>query len=253
MVADVLDEVEVVLDDHHRAELLHRQQQLTGRAALLRAHARRRLVEEQELRPAHERHADLEPLLHAVAELAREVVRPVREAEAGKRVLHVAVQPALGAGADERPHRVLGLRCEQQVVVHRELRQHGGDLELEAEPEPRTVRGHHAGNLPLPEADAALLREVGPRNRLQERALARAVGSDQTMKGAGPDRDVDPVERPEGPERLADALHLKQGGHGRPPAPPAGRRRGRRCRSARAGRRSAPAIRRAGTSPRRAG
>src|SRR6185437_4557873 len=47
-VADVADEIEVVLDDDERAALLDRQQQLAGDAPLLQAHAAGRLVEQQE-------------------------------------------------------------------------------------------------------------------------------------------------------------------------------------------------------------
>ena len=68
LVGDVLDEFHVVLDDQHRAVLDDAVEQLGGLGALADAHAGDRLVEHQQVRVLDQQHADLEPLLLAVAE-----------------------------------------------------------------------------------------------------------------------------------------------------------------------------------------
>src|SRR5271165_3092569 len=66
MVADVLDEVDVVLDDQERALRFDRLQQLPGDAPLLGAHPAGRLVEQQQFWLGRQRHRDLQPLLLAM-------------------------------------------------------------------------------------------------------------------------------------------------------------------------------------------
>ena len=68
LVGDVLDEFHVVLDDQHRAVLDDAVEQLGGLGALADAHAGDGFVEHQEIRVLDQQHADLEPLLLAVAE-----------------------------------------------------------------------------------------------------------------------------------------------------------------------------------------
>jgi len=93
-VADVADEVQVVLDDDQGAVRLDRLQQLAGDAALLGAHAAGRLVEQQQLGLQRQRHRDFEPLLLAVAQLARQVVGPIDQPEALEQGGHLLVEGA---------------------------------------------------------------------------------------------------------------------------------------------------------------
>ncbi len=69
LVGDVLDELHVVLDHQHRAVLDDAVEQFGGLGALADAHAGDGLVEHQQVRVLDQQHADLEPLLLAVAEL----------------------------------------------------------------------------------------------------------------------------------------------------------------------------------------
>src|SRR5712691_10625263 len=80
-VADVADEIEIVLDDDERAATLNRNQQFAGNAPLLQAHACGRFVEEQKPWFGCERHCNLEPLLLPMRERRRRVVGAGRQAE----------------------------------------------------------------------------------------------------------------------------------------------------------------------------
>ena len=114
---------------------LDRLEQLAGDAPLLRAHAAGRLVEQQQLGLRRQRHGDFEPLLLAVAQLARQVVGPVGQAEAVEQAASPRrrARGAGGATSSSWPARLARLQRQQDVVVDRQLRQHRGDLELEAE------------------------------------------------------------------------------------------------------------------------
>ena len=81
VLGDAHDDLHVVLDQHDRdaalvAQLAHERGELIG---LLRVHAGRRLVEQQQLRVRGQRPGDLHPPLIAVGEVDREaVVRALR-------------------------------------------------------------------------------------------------------------------------------------------------------------------------------
>src|SRR5216683_1213150 len=72
-VADVADEIEIVLDNDERTATLDRNQQLAGNAPLLQTHACGRLVEQQKPWFRCERHCNLEPLLLPMRERRRRV------------------------------------------------------------------------------------------------------------------------------------------------------------------------------------
>src|SRR5580704_8612353 len=72
-VADVADEIEIMLDHDERTATLDRHQQLAGNAPLLQVHARGRLVEQQKPWFWCKRHCNLEPLLLPVRERRRRV------------------------------------------------------------------------------------------------------------------------------------------------------------------------------------
>ena len=88
------------------------------------------------LRPERQRHGDLEPLLLAVAQLARQVVGAVDQPEALEQ--RCITSPSRARRGDDEQQRCVSFRrdCsrQQHVVVDRELGQHGGDLEFQAEP-----------------------------------------------------------------------------------------------------------------------
>ena len=69
-LGELIDELHVVLDHHQRVLAFERQEQLGRALGLLVGHASHRLVEQQQLGVLHQQHADLQPLLLAMAEQA---------------------------------------------------------------------------------------------------------------------------------------------------------------------------------------
>src|SRR6185437_14655874 len=62
-VADVANEIEIMLDDDERAATLDRLQQFARDPPFLETHAAGRFVQQQELGFGRQRHRDLKPLL----------------------------------------------------------------------------------------------------------------------------------------------------------------------------------------------
>ena len=175
---------------------------VAGHPPLLRAHAAGRLVEQQQLGPERQRHGDLEPLLLAVAELAGEVVGAVDQAEALEQRRDLAVEGAARRRQQQARQALARLDGQQDVVVDRELGQDGGDLEFQAQAQAGALVGRRARDVVAVEHDGAAVGEVGAGDRLQQRALARAVGPDQPVERAGLHVDIDALQRPQGAERL---------------------------------------------------
>src|SRR5207245_3883666 len=90
------------------------------------------------------------------------------------------------------------------------------DLELEAQPRsgPRGWRG--LGQIAAEEADPPAARQLSAGDALEQRALARAVGTDQAVELPLLDPEVHFAQRRELAEGLGDPRRLKQR-HRRPP------------------------------------
>src|ERR1700730_12425177 len=234
-VADVADEIEIVLDDDQRAATLDRKQQLAGKAPLLQAHAGGRLVEQQKPWFRCKRHGNLEPLLLAIRERRRRVAGAGGQAELIGGMKRRPVQRTARAGEDEARQRILRLQGQEHIVVDRERRQHAGDLKLEAEAGAGALGGRRRGDVAPGEADRPLGRHLGAGDALHQRALAGAVGTDETVELVLRDGEVDAAQRRQPGENLPDAARLKErhaGPLGRPAA--AYGAAGRMCRRARA-------------------
>ncbi len=80
-VRQAAHEVDVVLDDQHRRRTDGGSQDLLRPGALLAAHTRRRLVQEQEAGLLAERHRDLQPLLLAVRQGRRHRITSADKAD----------------------------------------------------------------------------------------------------------------------------------------------------------------------------
>ena len=85
--AEGAHERHVVLDDDHRLLRGDLLEQLGGRLGLGVGHAGGGLVDEQQLRLLREQHADLQPLLLAVAEVGGLGVAPVGKADDAEQFL----------------------------------------------------------------------------------------------------------------------------------------------------------------------
>ena len=119
------------------------------------------------------------------------------------RVLAVAARRWENAAGRQLVAEVDVLR-DGQAVDDVELLVHRRDAELEARDRVRD------GDRLAVEEDLALGRLVGAGEHLDERRLAGAVLAQQAVDLAGPDLQVDAVERPGSRELLHDAAHLQQ-------------------------------------------
>src|SRR4030095_4870403 len=80
-VADVANEVEIMLDDDEGAALLDRLQQFAGNPPFLEAHAAARFVQQQKPWLGRQRHRDFKPLLLAMGKRGGRIRGAVHQAE----------------------------------------------------------------------------------------------------------------------------------------------------------------------------
>src|SRR5690606_5571844 len=80
---------------------------------------------------------------------------------------------------------------------------------------PRAFVGRGVRDVVAVEADAAAGGEMRAGDGLEQRALARTVGPDQAVEGAGAHGDVNPAERLQRAEALLDVANLEKGRHTR--------------------------------------
>src|SRR4051794_22988724 len=178
-IAQGLGLVEVVRRQEHRlAELLERAHDVPRRTARCRVEAGRRLVEEDQLRVAHERQGEVEAAQLPAAERPRVRIRLLGEAGELEDLVHVA-----RGGVEAGPMR--DRLADGDVAVH------AGALEHDPHPHAELVRAllrvaaedRH---------DPARPRAVALED-LDRRRLARTVGAEQPEDLARSDVEVDPA------------------------------------------------------------
>ena len=221
-LAHALDHEHVVLDDYHGEprhllpndlEIRH---QLRG---LLRVHASRRLIQQQEARPGGERPADL----HATPVDLRQLTDPL---EATPRELAVEEAQEMGGALDSLAHlrtqaapakdgvqeacAAVGVHADQDVVEDRELTAEAARLERPGDAAARDRMGFKARQGPLEELDLAGDGRVKPGEGVEERGFARTVRADDPERLSPVDRNVHAVQGHESAEPHRQALHLEQ-------------------------------------------
>src|SRR3990170_1488614 len=230
-IAQSLGLLHVVGREHHGLPRLPElRDDVPQAAARLRVEARRRLVEEHDLRVVDKGEGDRESLLLTARQLLRPFVRLLLEVHE----LHQAV-----GGHAGRVHRGEHL----EGLSHGQPLEQGGRLELHADqrPEPPPV---------LPDVnprdlDRTAIRAAQALQDLPRRRLAGSVWTDEAEDLALADGEGDPVDRAKGPIGLLETHDAHDVGHGaRPPRKFAinlwrGRRGGRRPWRQRPRRRSA--------------
>ena len=200
-VAEIADLVELVGDvENARSlgrELAQHAKELADRE---RRQHRRGLVHDQELRLLEQVSHHLDPLLFTDGK----GVHGARGID-GDAVAGGDLPGALRNCAEiARPRQ-----GECDVLRHAEGGEEREVLEHHADAErPRVCRGPDGGRDTFPE-DAARVRAHHAVDDLHQRALAGTVLSEQRVNRPGGDREVDPVVRDDGGERLADALELQ--------------------------------------------
>src|SRR4030095_2023064 len=100
-------------------------------------------------------------------------------------------------------------RGAADVLEHRDLRKDVGDLKRLGDPEPVDLLGLEPADIPAAEPDAARGWHVEPRDHVEERGLAGAVGSDHREDLPGLDGEAHARERRKGAEALGDTVDLE--------------------------------------------
>jgi hypothetical protein len=113
---------------------LEREEQLGGAGGFLVGHAGHGLVEQQQLGVLHQQHADLQPLLLAVAQVARPCAHAVGQVDGVQQLGRCGRSgPNRGGSSMAARHALVGLQRQLQVLEHAELLEHRGLLELAAD------------------------------------------------------------------------------------------------------------------------
>src|SRR6266850_6514171 len=192
-LAETHDHLHVVLDEQHGlacvAQPAHRVQQVVEERAV---DARRRLVEQDQRRIGHEHAHELDELLLAVGELARVLAGQLAEPHE----LQQLAAPPLRL-------RARTPRDDEQVLQRRQLRKDADDLERAADATAGDLPGLEAVDPLAAEAHAAGVEALDPGDAVEERRLARAVGSDQAVDAPGLQRQRDVVDGGHAAEALA--------------------------------------------------
>src|SRR5437667_39279 len=100
-------------------------------------------------------------------------------------------------------------RREPQVFGHGEPVVDARHLELDPDPGPRDLVGLEPREVEALEPDRARGGPEDPRQKLEEGALAGAVGADQTAELPAPERQVHAGDRAETPELLHDPARFQ--------------------------------------------
>src|SRR5215475_8169760 len=220
-VAVAAHDPHVVLDEHDGAAAAdHRGYEVHHAGRLLMSEAGGRLVEEQHRRVGGQRHRHGEELLDAEGLLAGDVVAVVRDAESAEELLspllELALLAAVGARAaepGEEAARNVAVQPLQHIVQRGELGEQRHLLEGAGDAAVGALVAREVGHVAPAQQHLAGRGRERPRDDVEQRALARAVGPDEADQLTFADGEGDLVERGEPAELLGDAVHLEDGGH----------------------------------------
>ena len=184
--------------DHRRAERLVQLRQLDAHLhAQHRIEVGQRLVEQEDLRLAHQRAADGDALALAAGQLRRLAVHQLVELQQrGDLVGAPGLHLARGAGDRQREGDVLAHR---QMRVERVGLEHHGDAALGR---------MHPGDVGAVDEDRPRRHHFQPGDHAQHRRLAAAGRPEQGAELALADRQVDIADRGEVAIALADRAHF---------------------------------------------
>src|ERR1700752_3009118 len=210
LVGDVLDELHIVLDHQDGAVLDDAVEKLGRLGALGNAHAGDGLVEHQEVRVLDQQHADLEPLLLAVAELVRVSVEAILQEDHLGDLSHPRLHRGVALEGERAEHGAAARIGNLEVLEHGEILEHRRRLEF----------APHAGLhdlilLQLRQLLAAKLdRARGclglAADQIEHRGLAGAVGADDDADLIRLDIEGEIVHRLEAVERHRERFDREQ-------------------------------------------
>ncbi len=202
-----------------------RSQQLGQRKLLLPPQSRRRLVEQEQHRIGRQRARDLEQALVAERQIAGKLERPIAEADACELLQGFVPRPGFfGLVEPQRPGQEARLRprmhAEEDIVQKRHARANLHMLEGSRDAGAGDPALRRSRDVLALKGDATLIEMQRPREQIEHRGLARAIGADQPEYLAGRQIEADVVHGDQAAEAPPRALDLQQ------------RRSGRRFRSA---------------------
>ena len=187
--------------------------------ALGLGHAGRRLVEQEDARPAGEGERDFEQALLAVGQHRGALGHDVGEAEALQQFADLLGDAV--PGADDAPpvaarSVALGNR-EPQRFDRGEVGEQLVDLEGARDAELHPLVGREPGDGRAVEQDLPARRPQHAGEQVDEGGLAGAVRSDQGVAGAFLDRERDRIGGDDAAEPLVEASRFQDRRHGQPP------------------------------------
>src|SRR4051812_533524 len=211
--AELAHERHVVLDHHHGVGLVDLLEQLGGEMRLDVGHASDGFVDEKQFRILCEQHADLEPLLLAVAEAAGETVAGIGEADRLQHLVDLlGLRPA--AAPEQRTlDAVVDIEREQQIVLHGLALEHGRLLEFTADAElgdAGLVQSRQIGD--SVEQHGAFVGLGLSGDDVHHRGLAGAVRADDGAHLAGLERQREVVDGVEAVERDVHTVEIQHCG-----------------------------------------
>src|SRR2546421_4484166 len=205
------DDVHVVLDLNDRLDadpLRGGDERLHDRRLIRRAHAGRRLVEQDDLRPQRECRRDVEELLVTLRQVpGRHVTLPAQAEQLGDLERALPNGAVGGEGCEEaravpeaRDHR--RLECLQHGEVGKDL----DELEGPRDPEPGQTGGPDPAHVAISEGDGAGGGAEDAGEDVDERGLARPVWPDDRDELARADGEAHAVEGAELAVELPEPL-----------------------------------------------
>ena len=184
----------------------------------LRSHAGQRLIEQQQLGPGRQRQGDVELALRAVRQGASGPVENIVEADRPRQGERAVVQCRFRRAPAQAAEAGTGLRLhgQQQIVEHRVLAEHAGDLEAARQAVPHAPVRRQGGQFDAVQRQAASVQRQQAGDQIDQRGLARAIRTDQRMDFARLDREVDVVHGDQPAKMLEQILGDEQAHAGVP-------------------------------------
>src|SRR5579875_3172334 len=198
-IGEAENHVHVVLDDDDGETGRDAPQETHGIGSFGRAHARGRLVEQQDLRLRRQGQPDLEPPFFAIGELGGRHIEAVPQLHRRSGFLDAGVDRRVARDRAEHEGVELAVSARQhrnpQVVAHRQAREDLVDLEALGDAALADQGCAEAGDVLALELDRSGARRNDVREHVEEGRLARAVGPDDGADLAFAELERDVVDR----------------------------------------------------------
>ena len=187
--------------------------QLDHSLRLVRPHPGHRLIQQQKLRLRRERQTHFELPLLAVCEAfqpRRRHARSVPRAPACRGRHRTRPTRRLTERQKRRLEPASRLHRHHHVVQYRAAFENAGHLIRTRQPRPDSAVHRHCGHVVSREAHSPFVRLQCAGDLVDQRGLASAVGSDQSVDLAAANRQIHAVRRGKTPETFDDACRVRE-------------------------------------------